>query len=86
VARLHSKHVSIPGISEALGLPIEQVESDLDYIERSMNQEIKAHAANINSNDDEEEEIDDYEKARRRFHMTGFYEPKDSGGYVAIIH
>jgi ribosomal protein S24E len=87
VAQLHSKRVSVCGIAEAMGLPIEQVESDLYYIERSMNQAIQTHTANINSEEEKQDIIvDDYERARRKFHMTGFYEPKDSGRYVAIFH
>jgi hypothetical protein len=82
VAQLHSKHVSIPGIAEAMDLSIEQVESDLDYIDRTMNQAIQTHTANINS-EGEEEEI--YE-ARGIFLKTGHYEPKNSGGYYAIFH
>jgi hypothetical protein len=88
VAKLHSKRVSIPGISEALGLSIEQVEEDLDYIERSMSQAIQAHTANVNQDDNDipmTTEEEEYEKACRKFHMTGDYEPKNSGGYVAIF-
>jgi hypothetical protein len=87
VAQVHSKRVSVNGIAEGMGLFIEQVESDLDYIDRSMNQAIQTHTANINSEEEEERDIivDDYESARRKFHMTGFYEPKNSGGYVAIF-
>jgi hypothetical protein len=85
VAQLHNKRVSVYGIAEAMGLPVEQVESDLYYIERSMNQAIQTHTANINN--EEEEEIDEEEKARRIFLKTGHYEPKHSwGGYVAYFH
>jgi hypothetical protein len=71
VEQLHRKRVSTNGIAEALGLSIPQVESDLDYIERSMSQAIATHIANINNNND----IDDipttaeeeYEKRRRKF-------------------
>jgi hypothetical protein len=90
VAQLHSKRVSVNGIAEAMGLPVEQVESDLDYIERSMSQAIQAHTANANQDDNAipmtTEEEEEYEKARRKFHMTGDYEPKNSGGYVAIFY
>jgi hypothetical protein len=75
VAQLHSKRVSVNGISEVMGLSVEQVESDLDYIEHSINQAIQTHTANINSEEEEQDIIvDDYERARRKFHMTGFYE------------
>jgi hypothetical protein len=62
-----------------------QVEEHLDYIERSMNQAIAVHTANVNQEEEEEiEELDEDEKARRLFLKTGHYEPKNSGGYVAI--
>jgi NCAIR mutase (PurE)-related protein len=87
VAQLHSKRVSVNGISEALGICKEQVEEDLDYIERSMNQAIAVHTANVNQEEEEEEieDLDEYEKARRLFLNTGHYEPKNSGGYIAIF-
>jgi hypothetical protein len=84
VEQLHRKRVSIPGISEALGLPIEQVEEDLDYIDRSMNQAIQIHTANINNNEQEELVVDEYEKGRRKFLKTGHYEPKNASGYYAV--
>jgi hypothetical protein len=83
VAQLHSKCVSVNGISEALGICKEQVEEDLDYIEKSMNQAIAVHTANVNQ--EEVEELDEDEKARRLFLNTGHYEPKNSGGYIAIF-
>jgi hypothetical protein len=57
----------------------------LDYIERSMNQAIAMHTANVSCTEEEIEELD--EKARRIFLKTGHYEPKHSwGGYVAYFH
>jgi hypothetical protein len=77
VAQLHSKRVSVNGISE--------VEEDLDYVERSMDQAIAMHTANVNQEEEEEiEELDEDEKARRLFLKIGHYEPKNSGGYIAI--
>ena len=83
VDQLYSKRVSIPGIAEAMGIPIEQVEEDLDYIEQSKSAAIQAHTASIQR--EEEEKLDEDEKARRLFLKTGHYEPKNSGGYVAIF-
>jgi NCAIR mutase (PurE)-related protein len=86
VAQLHSKCVSVNGISEALGICKEQVEEDLDYVERSMNQAIAVHTANVNQEEEEEiEDLDEDQKARRLFLKTGHYEPKNSGGYIAIF-
>jgi hypothetical protein len=85
VAQLHSKRVSVNGISEALGICKKQVEEDLDYIEKSMNQAIAMHTANVNQDEEEVEELDEDEKARKLFLNTGHYEPKNSGGYVAIF-
>jgi hypothetical protein len=43
------------------------------------------HTANVNQEEEEVEELDEDEKARRSFLKTGYYEPKNSGGYVAIF-
>jgi hypothetical protein len=51
-----------------------------------MNQAIAMHTANVNQEEEEEvEELDEDEKARRLFLKTAHYEPKNSGGYVAIF-
>jgi hypothetical protein len=48
-----------------------------------MNQAIAMHTANVNQEQEEVEELDEDKEARRLFLKTGYYEPKNSGGYVA---
>jgi hypothetical protein len=87
VDQLYSKRVSIPGISEAMGISQEQVMEDLDVINRARSAEINAHTAAIQEQD--EEELTDEEKdIRSEFLETGFVRPRNrwgEGAYVAVV-
>jgi hypothetical protein len=51
--------------------------SNTGYIERSMNQAIAMHTANVSCTEEEEEIEELDEKARRLFLKTGHYEPEN---------
>lgn len=88
VDELYSKRVSIPGISEAMGISQEQVEEDLNYMEQLRSQAINAHTAAINQ-EEPEELTDDEKEIREEFWLGhGFVRPRSSrwsgeGAYVA---
>jgi hypothetical protein len=88
VDQLYSKRCSIPGISEAMGISQEQVEEDLNYMEQLRSQQVQAHTAAIQQQD-EEELTDEEKEIREEFWLGhGFVRPKSSkwsgeGAYVA---
>ena len=89
VQQLYTKRVSIDNIAFAMGISKQQVIEDIELIENAMYQRIQTHTANINQEEQYIPTTDaevEFEKARRKFHMTGDYEPKNSGGYVAYFH